>query len=47
MCEPKYPQSVSNPVIIKKNNGDWRVCVDFIDLNKTCAKDNFSHPKID
>ncbi|KAL5567230.1 hypothetical protein UlMin_030394 [Ulmus minor] len=28
-------------------NGNWRVCVDFTDLNKACPKDNFPLPRID
>ena len=34
-------------VVVKKGNGKWRVCVDFIDLNKACPKDPFSIPQID
>ena len=34
-------------VEVKKNNGKWRVCVDFTDLNKTCPKDPFLIPQID
>ena len=26
---------------MKKKNGKWQVCVDFIDLNKACSKDHF------
>ena len=32
---------------MKKANGKWRMCVDFIDLNKVCPKDSFPLPKID
>ncbi|KAL5565579.1 hypothetical protein UlMin_028743 [Ulmus minor] len=28
-------------------NGNWRVCVDFTDLNKACPKDSFPLPRID
>uniref|UniRef100_A0A2N9F1K3 Uncharacterized protein n=1 Tax=Fagus sylvatica TaxID=28930 RepID=A0A2N9F1K3_FAGSY len=31
----------------EKNNGKWRVCVDFNDLNKACPKDSFPLPRID
>lgn len=45
--EVKYPTWVSNPVCVKKKTGDWRVCIDFTDLNKACPKDSFPLPKID
>ena len=28
-------------VMVKKSNGKWRMCVDFINLNKACPKDSF------
>ena len=28
-------------VMVKKAYGKWRMCVDFIDLNKTCPKDSY------
>ena len=34
-------------MVVKKKNGKWRVCVDFIDLNQACPKDPFPVPKID
>ena len=45
--EAKYPEWISNVVLVKKANGKWRMCVDFTDLNKACPKDGFSLPKID
>ena len=42
-----YPEWLENTVVVKKKNGKWRVCVDFIDLNKACPKDPFSMPRID
>ncbi|KAJ4728684.1 Retrovirus-related Pol polyprotein from transposon opus [Melia azedarach] len=45
--ETKYPNWVSNLVLVRKLNEKWRMCVDFTDLNKTCPKDNFSLPRID
>ena len=38
---------LANVVMVKKNNGKWRICVDFTDLNKACLKDSFPLPKID
>ena len=34
-------------MVVKKKNEKWRVCVDFIDLNKTCPKDPFPMLGID
>ena len=34
-------------VMVKKTNGKWRLCVDFIDLNKACPKDDFPLLSID
>ena len=36
-----YPKWLANTVVVKKKNGKWRVCVDFIDLNKAYPKDPF------
>ena len=42
-----YPEWLANTVVVKKKSGKWRVCVDFMDLNKACPKDPFPMPKID
>ena len=42
-----YLEWLANVVMVKKNNGKWRMCVDFIDLNKAYPKDSFPLPKID
>ena len=34
-------------MMVKKNNGKWRMCVNFTDLNKACPKDSFPLPRID
>ena len=34
-------------MVIQKKNGKWRVCIDFIDVNKACLKDPFPLPHID
>ena len=43
----QYLERFANVVLVKKANGKWRVCVDFIDLNKACSKDSFPLPRID
>ncbi|KAG7559607.1 Ribonuclease H-like superfamily [Arabidopsis thaliana x Arabidopsis arenosa] len=45
--EVKYPDWLANPVVVKKKNGKWRVCVNFTDLNKACPKGSFPLPHID
>jgi hypothetical protein len=34
-------------VMVKMSNDKWRMCIDFIDLNKACPKDDFPLPRID
>jgi hypothetical protein len=38
---------VANPVLVRKKNNEWRMCVDYTDLNKHCSKDHFGLPRID
>ena len=33
--------------MVKKANRNWRMCVDFTDLNKACPKDSYPLPRID
>jgi hypothetical protein len=43
-----HPEWLANPVIIrKKNTNEWRMCVDYTDLNKHCTKDPFGSLRID
>lgn len=42
-----YPDWLVNVVMVRKPNGKWRMCVNFIDLNKACPKDSFPLPRID
>jgi hypothetical protein len=35
-----------NPVLVKKKNGKWRMCVDYTGLNKACSKDPFPLQRI-
>ena len=54
--EVNYPTWVANVVLVKKNltkkslllqNVLWRMCVDYMDLNKGCPNDSFPLPLID
>jgi hypothetical protein len=38
---------LANPVLVKKKNEKWRLCVDYTSLNKACPKDLFLLPHID
>jgi hypothetical protein len=43
-----HPEWLANPVLVrKKNSNEWRMCVDYTDLNKHCPKDTFGLPRID
>ncbi|KAJ0879700.1 putative nucleotidyltransferase, Ribonuclease H [Helianthus annuus] len=45
--ETQYHTWVSNPVMVKKPDSTWRMCIDFKDLNKACPKDAYPLPEID
>nr|GFA36974.1 reverse transcriptase domain-containing protein [Tanacetum cinerariifolium] len=47
MREVYYHDWLSNPVMVKKLDGSWRMCVDFTDLNKACPQDCYPLPEID
>ncbi|WP_310454588.1 hypothetical protein [Staphylococcus nepalensis] len=38
----QFPSWISNPVVVKKPNGKWRVCVDYTALIKSIP--HFSQP---
>jgi hypothetical protein len=43
-----HPEWLANPILVrKKNTNEWRVCVDYTDLNKQYPKDPFGLPRID
>ena len=42
-----YPKWLANTTVVKKKNGKWWVCIDFIDRNKACPKDPFLMTRID
>ncbi|GJW24731.1 eukaryotic translation initiation factor 5B-like protein [Tanacetum coccineum] len=43
----KYPTWISNPVLVKKVDGSWRMCIDFKNINVACPKDYYPLPEID
>ncbi|GJX85673.1 reverse transcriptase domain-containing protein [Tanacetum coccineum] len=43
----KYPTYISNPVLVKKGDGTWGICIDFKNLNSACPKDYYPLPNID
>ncbi|XP_004297908.1 PREDICTED: uncharacterized protein LOC101304089 [Fragaria vesca subsp. vesca] len=46
--EVRYPQWLANVVMVpKKSTGQWRMCVDYSNLNRACPKDSFPLPRID
>ncbi|GJV25681.1 hypothetical protein Tco_1378376 [Tanacetum coccineum] len=47
MKEVHYHDWLSNPVMVKKHDDSWRMCVNFKDLNKACPKDGYPLPEID
>nr|GEX72785.1 hypothetical protein [Tanacetum cinerariifolium] len=42
----KYLTYISNPVLVKKGDGTWRMCIDFKNLNSACPKDYYPLPNI-
>jgi hypothetical protein len=43
-----HPEWLANPVLLrKKSTNEWRMCIDYNDLNKHCPKDPFGLPQID
>jgi len=38
---------LANVVLVKKSNGQWRMCVDYTDISKACLKDAYPMPSID
>ena len=45
--EVYYPDWLVKVVMVKKANRKWRMCVDFIDMNKACPKDSYPLPRVD
>ena len=36
-----HPEWLANPVLVQKKNKEWRMCIDYTELNKHCPKDPF------
>ena len=34
--EVYHPEWLANPILVRKKNGKWRMCVDYTSLNKAC-----------
>jgi len=45
--EIQYITWLVNVVLVKKSNGQWRMCVDYTDLDKACPKDAYPLSNID
>ncbi|GKC78067.1 hypothetical protein Tco_1128841, partial [Tanacetum coccineum] len=43
----RYPTWISNPMLVKKSDGSWRMCIDFKNLNSAYPKDYYPLPNID
>ncbi|XP_074327719.1 uncharacterized protein LOC141665633 [Apium graveolens] len=41
--EVQFPEWLANPVMVKKANGKWRMCIDFTDLNGACPKECYPY----
>lgn len=39
-----FPTWIDNPVMVRKHDGSWRMCIDYSDLNKACPKDSYPLP---
>jgi hypothetical protein len=37
--EVYHPDWLANLILVHKKNNEWRMCVDYTDLNKHCPKD--------
>jgi hypothetical protein len=41
-----YPIWLTNPVLVEKPDGSWRMCIDYTSLNKACPKVEYPLPCI-
>jgi hypothetical protein len=42
-----HPEWLTNPILVRKKGGKWRMCVDYTGLNKACPKVPYPLPRID
>jgi hypothetical protein len=42
-----HPEWLANPVLVRKKDGKWRMCIDYTGLNKACPKVPYPLPRID
>ena len=47
VIEVLYSSWLSITIVVKKNTDKWRVCVNFMSLNRACPKDYFPLSNID
>jgi len=45
--EARYTTWLANVVMVTKPNGNWRMCVDYRNINSACPKDTYPLPNID
>ena len=43
----RYSKWIANLVVVRKKNGEIRLCVDFRNLNKCSKKENYTLPKME
>lgn len=45
--EAIYPMWLANVVLVRKANGQWKVCINFTNLNKSYPKEKFPLPLVE
>jgi len=45
--EARYTTWLTNVIMVTKPNDNWRMCVDYKNLNNACPKDSYPLPNID
>jgi len=45
--EARYTTWLTNVVMVTKPNDNWRMCIDYRNLNSACPKDSYHLPNID